>query len=380
MNGLPPDRPEFANLPPFFCSYDDDIRHAIGSCFPNHPMSLGRVLEFCLASLVYHSEWCREKMPASHPLFKTPLYTQSELIPQLGTKIKCKVWDYNCPVKPTGITNHTQLQLQMESMKTLLAVLPQQIESVSTSVVSGVGRLLEQRELEAGQITPQSIKLAFTQAISEMGLPRTIEELRHLASPATPSAPVPPAPAPSQRDESGPVTETMSRRVYVWGGSFHLFPQGYEVPRGVSVLVAWQHYLCGDPANGIPPVRMLTFSELGSKVNERKRLSDFKNVMSLLENRAKELGIWPQENVNFSVTQANELYEQVRDVLPDEEFSTKMRKRRQDQVTWRTMSNRIYQSQQPRAKRQRQSLDSTSTNPNPDQSQNQEVNRDQSQE
>ena len=144
--------------------------------------------------------------------------------------------------------------------------------------------------------------------------------------------------------------------------------------------MATQHYLCGDPANGIPPVRMLTFSELGSKVNERKGLSDFRNVMLLLENRAKELGIWPQDNVNFSVTQANELYEQVRDVLPDGELSTKKRKCRRDQVTWRTMSNRIYQSQQPRAKRQRQSLDSASPNPNPEQSQNQEVNRDQSQE
>lgn len=379
VNGLPPDRPEFAHLPPFFCSYDGDIRNAIGSCFPNHPMSLGRVLEFCLASLVYHSKWCRENMPASHPLFKTTLYTQSELIPQLRTKVDCKVWDYSCPVRPTGITNHTQLQLQMESMKTLLLAMPQQIESVSTSVVNGIRSALDERELEAGQLTPQSIKLAFTQAISEMGLPSTIEELRHLAIPAPPSAPVPQAPAPSQRDESEPVSETVSRQVYMWGGGLHLFPQGYEIPRGVPVLVAWQHYLCGDPANGIPPLRMLTCSELGSKVNQSKRLSDFRNVMSLLENRAKELRIWPQTVFHISVTQANEIYEQVRDVLPDEEFTAKQRKRRQGQVSWRTMSNRIYQSQQPRAKRQRRSLDSTSPSLNPEQSQNQEVNREQSQ-
>jgi hypothetical protein len=52
--GLPISSFEFATLPPHFEEIDDEVTETIALVFPNAPKSLNRVLEFLLASIVYH--------------------------------------------------------------------------------------------------------------------------------------------------------------------------------------------------------------------------------------------------------------------------------------------------------------------------------------
>ena len=60
VTGLPHTEPNFALLPPFFCN---DHQDEIKLLFPNLPTNLTQVAEFCLASVVFHSDYLKRTFP-----------------------------------------------------------------------------------------------------------------------------------------------------------------------------------------------------------------------------------------------------------------------------------------------------------------------------
>ncbi len=93
--GLPYDKPEFAVLPPFFVERNEIINDAIQTCFPMAPESLNRILEFCLASLVYHFDFLSNHLAVRHPLRSTPLFSSAELLPSLKALVHCRLAQTN---------------------------------------------------------------------------------------------------------------------------------------------------------------------------------------------------------------------------------------------------------------------------------------------
>ena len=68
------------------------------------------------------------------------------------------------------------------------------------------------------------------------------------------------------------------------GGAFareHPVPLNFQLPQG-TLPVAWQHWFCGNPGLGYRPLRRLVPDDLSDR-NQRKRLSDYRSVMSALD-------------------------------------------------------------------------------------------------
>ncbi|KAE9073512.1 hypothetical protein PF010_g25041 [Phytophthora fragariae] len=75
--GLPLNRADFAVLPPHFVDNQEiKLRTCVEEMFPTLKKCSGLqdILKLCIASLVYHHDFLREAMPASHPLLSTFLF------------------------------------------------------------------------------------------------------------------------------------------------------------------------------------------------------------------------------------------------------------------------------------------------------------------
>ena len=57
---------------------------------------------------------------------------------------------------------------------------------------------------------------------------------------------------------------TQSARLYLWGGKYRRVPENFAFPDS-SVLQTWQLWLCGNEAQGWPPLRFLETSDLSTK-------------------------------------------------------------------------------------------------------------------
>jgi hypothetical protein len=99
--GLPHLNVNFAILPPFFRTHSDVLDTAISDCFPGAPANLHRVLESCIASVLYHSEFLRATLKAEHRLFTTPLFTRPEYF-ALRTEVVSRLYEIGDPIQPTG--------------------------------------------------------------------------------------------------------------------------------------------------------------------------------------------------------------------------------------------------------------------------------------
>lgn len=99
--GLNPMSPEFAILPPFFSNRTADVPHAITVCFPHAPSTLTEILEFCLASLIYHEAYLRRNLPTNHPVFASPIW-RSEFKDKLRPIVECRVSKLGDRIQATG--------------------------------------------------------------------------------------------------------------------------------------------------------------------------------------------------------------------------------------------------------------------------------------
>lgn len=96
--GLRPDSAEFAILPPFFMRHNDNIEVGVRVVFPNAPKNLSRILEFCLASLVYHFEYLSDNLTPNHPLRSTPLFADKMIFQNLRPLIECRIGQAGDPI------------------------------------------------------------------------------------------------------------------------------------------------------------------------------------------------------------------------------------------------------------------------------------------
>ena len=69
-----------------------------------------------------------------------------------------------------------------------------------------------------------------------------------------------------------------------------------------------------------------------------KAVIDFRFLMNLLENKAKELGIW---NATANTEQITQIFQRVKTVLVLDSETKSKRKRRAGQVKWSTMVNLV---------------------------------------
>lgn len=124
----------FGILPPFFSSRDQLVDDAIFMMYPRAPPSLSRVLEFCLASLVYHADWLKQNLPKSHLIFHTPLFAAPALLEQLKPRVTCGNYKIGYPIRPTGVPPQTEDKIKLKTIEEKVDVLLSRQDRVAADV------------------------------------------------------------------------------------------------------------------------------------------------------------------------------------------------------------------------------------------------------
>jgi hypothetical protein len=361
---------DFAILPPYFVRSDDTVSalidKAIRLCFGRFPQNLSRVLEFCLASVVHHQGFLRETLPAQHPLFFSSLFMVENLLEELQPHVTCKIGDSpDDPIRATGITNHTENVIRLERLERKMndltrtvdesyTTIETKIDDVPDRVAARTEDLLEDRAEQSGNITSRSIASIVESTFTRHGLPEILEHIRNpppipAQSPAAPNAEAL-NPLSNQRAEGRSIQDQFNdvspRRVFVWGGRFHRFPEGFQIP-SCRPKEAWVLYLCGNPAANIPPLRFLETRDLAGN---RNRFYEYRNLMKRLEAEAIELDHLDPTHYVYTIEKAQSIFEEVCHILPYDQIP-ETRKRQRNAAVWKTIGN-ILRKQDAKRRRQ----------------------------
>eukprot|EP00924_Labyrinthula_sp_SR-Ha-C_P014698 snap_masked-scaffold_85-processed-gene-0.23-mRNA-1 protein AED:0.28 eAED:0.28 QI:0/0/0/1/1/1/2/0/293 len=117
VSGLPISTYKFSTLPPRFEFADDQVERAKQLIFPSVPKQISLILEFCLASMVYHENFLRKELPENHLLFNTPIFQEKSLIQTLREKVICGVSNSDgSGLQATGILAHVDILTKLHHM------------------------------------------------------------------------------------------------------------------------------------------------------------------------------------------------------------------------------------------------------------------------
>ena len=352
--GLPPLSSSFAILPPFFPSRTEAVNLALRISFPRAPENLSMVLEYCLASVVYHRGFLRSVLPCTHPLWFTPLFTASGLLDNLAQLVECKVADSGCRIRATGIppivaifqdmaalrkgTNEIQDRVArlLNKMDDIVPALETKCDKVIAETAKAVLHGLEERSIVANHATLSGVRELLEPLRADITALRDGRGgcCAHLHS-------QPPA---GLTASSGPQPEAGPRpAAFFWHNKFRKVPENFAIPRG-TVEKAFRYYSRGDPAKDFPPLRELALTDVGDDNmghvyrNKRRRLAEVKTLFRPVEAFLRESGQWVD---NPTEEEVQTMFTAGRDVLSISATTRTNRKRRLDQLQWTTAARHI---------------------------------------
>ena len=143
VTGLPCDRAEFALLPPFFDIFESPADHAavdeaIHACFPIISVSMQRVIRLVMASVVYHREFLRSVLPPSHPLLRTAIFRNPDMMSRLARLVVCRLPKPDDFMKVTGIPAHVSILRDMRQLGSAVESIVPAVRTAVPEIVQGV--------------------------------------------------------------------------------------------------------------------------------------------------------------------------------------------------------------------------------------------------
>lgn len=330
--GLPPLSEKFAMLPPMFretTSVDGKIiAEVLAACFPvihnEEATPLLPILRQALASVVHHSSWLVSLLPKDHPLLQTPLFCGPHL-QHLRELVVCELPTDDGPMKATGIPRGVMTHLEIAQLREEQRALATEIREFRGTFEETLNRGLNSFAVSQGHLTMDAFESALRDQLEEFDA-RLARALRGPAiqdSPPAASNPPPP-----------------QQQLYCWGGKFHLVPADFELPTTVSVQNAFVLWTSGNISLGYPPFRMLAPDDMPTP-NMRKRFSDLKQLMCMLDSEAKGRDVWPNDagipKERLTVDEAVLVFSRVADVVTLDARTSKGRARRQAEMAWTTV-------------------------------------------
>jgi hypothetical protein len=149
--GLPLNHADFAILGPFFLIRIPAVDAALTMCFPSAPDSMRGVLEFCLASVVYHYKFLQATIPATSPIFSSPLFRDPALLKTLTDAIVCRREIPGDRVQATGVPPSAALLSKMQDVAdTVPKVIP--------AVIAGFKAVVEENAMVANTLTREGVE------------------------------------------------------------------------------------------------------------------------------------------------------------------------------------------------------------------------------
>ena len=110
--------------------------------------SLGKVLQFCAASLIYHGDFHRRTRLPHHALYVTHSFRNFSEVAQ-GKTVKAGL--VSPVLKPTGLPPHVMTWLNQTKIEDILRDVP-------TSAAERIGALMEEKGVAAGNCTLEQVR------------------------------------------------------------------------------------------------------------------------------------------------------------------------------------------------------------------------------
>jgi hypothetical protein len=176
----------------------------------------------------------------------------------------------------------------LERLTGVLETLLDESKESPRSTAALVMQELEKRAVEAGTLTRDGRREMLEQLLQEAGVTKMVSRIEELQS----GGPVTSDPSESERPH-----------YHLWSGKFHRLPSTYTHPSGTA-LMAWQCWCCPDTHKGYPPLHSVSPDDIFDQ-KVRHKLCDLKFLMSKIEKKAKEEGVWVESP---SLEEANEMF------------------------------------------------------------------------
>ncbi|KAF0702353.1 hypothetical protein AaE_015995 [Aphanomyces astaci] len=195
-----------STAPHFDATDSATVTNAVRYMFPrlSKNVALLGVLKLGLASLVFHADYLRSTLPASHAVLHTAIFRDDELRVKLRSLLRSSSATLALTGLPPYVELYRQLKTQHETLKAL-----------STEVVAGVRGIWDEKELSAGTVTQAYIDRHFSTILERLGGGGN-------------SADVVPAQPPPRRRE---------HMLFAWGGRLHKLLEHFCFP-SVDVTTA----------------------------------------------------------------------------------------------------------------------------------------------
>jgi hypothetical protein len=324
--GLPIHSAEFSILPPLWNESSgaakECVAEVMGLCFPGIAKEFYTIVKNTVASVVFHVNWLRNTLPVNHPLFSTRLFSSFD-VGLLRSHIVCGLPTSDGDIQATGVPTHVALKVELAKIKDQQQALVQAVTEFKSEFGDTLRQGLNDFAVSQGHMTFDKFKDLLDNHLNVLD-ERIQGQIRSA----------------KDVDLSASVLEAngQERKTFMWGGMLHLVPQDFEFP-SVTAHQAFILWASGSVEKNLPPFRFLTPHDMPSK-NARKRLSDFRALMNILENGAKEGdACWPRDESgkwksSLSPAEANAVFGAVCKLITVSEETTKGRARRMAQMLW----------------------------------------------
>jgi hypothetical protein len=291
----------------------------------------GAVTKFALSSLIFHQSEV-EGWPVDHYVrTNCQLFRSAELLAELSPLVHVQYpWDTVTandppPMVGTGIPPHVAI---LQELRTMGEASNKFIKDFSRMV----HEVLDERAVEVGGMSGPALARAIQDGTREIR-----DNMERMAL----RVGVPLVATPGQ----GPVIPPQARHtwmLHLYGGTFHVLPQQWRFPSCTPIQV-WVQWLLGDTVNEVPPLKMLTGSDVvhldgiplpaGSRRRlARKTLCDLRFVMNVIERNVRRNGRWTDEHTLESV---NGMFQTVATLFVLADDHTRHR-RRTEHLKWQT--------------------------------------------
>lgn len=357
--GLPFDSEKFATLPPHFktetlLKMNTTFWTNIVGDYIKYPNGLRTALPFLLASVIYHEEYLKANLHKNHPIFKSRVFTNNNIIHELrGQTItgvgRCKFTE----MRATGVPPHLSLaeslyhvRIEQQNVRDALFGLNDNITNKIPSIVAKLVTEKLKEDFVIDGVTPLS-RHDIDSMLSTLhhGI---VSELRSDMNERFNSM--------NSMNKSTTLqnVEESIWKTFNWGDGriLHYVPKGWEFPSRTTLKNLWDLWWFGDKHTGVRPFSMIDFSiETPSK--DRMKYSRAKCTIEYCVKAAIDLNLLsPDTQVNnVSISQSDSMFNKILEHIVSTLYKDKQPPGRPFDITYGTFYNKIPKTQRTRRKR-----------------------------
>ena len=283
LSGLPADSAQLATLPPHFDMSLPETTNALLEwatlVFPIIHNECIDMLQYGMASALYHEPYLRQKLPRFSSIWSNPLFVSSSSPESVRNRFKSLICNgISSPfLRATGVPPHVKVSTQIDHLS-------EKVDQLPDSLTNAVKDLIESYAARPGNITQESMKRLIRDLLLEIpgrSMSSTREEIH----------------------DPLPVASASQQQYFIWNGGFHTLPEDFEFP-SLTVEQAWYAWWVGN--DDAPPYRVIASKDLRLR-QQRKRLSDITVLMKHIELALKERSLFIEKPTPHQV---REMYEQ----------------------------------------------------------------------